>query len=461
MKSYTEWFHILRSFALFLLIAATVSACAEFNSIYRSQPISTRGETSQTAGRVITVDAKQRHLLVAPELDSENKLTKWRMCAEAAPDVFSAYAASLAAKGSKSGGELSFGSSETAATIERTQTVNLLRESMYRTCERYLSGGLEKEQLIVQAARDQRSLVAVLAVEQLTGAIRAKPTIISGPATSASIVDGEKIAELIKEYSGTRDQAKKDLAAASADFDKVKDKGKCADIEKKPEDVADKDWSDCTTAKVTLAQRTADLKVAEDRLDKVLDLANKAVTQLQASTSAGSTQGEALSPNRPSDLAIVAVAQSIEKIVQSPGIDESLMFCIAYFSSFTDPNARARCLAILATRANDDRTARAKLLGIPLAEPVDPVRFSTAAAQGRLYNAFRSLLVAGVKITPVANLPAKMAAFEQAAKTNFQLGNNCKTAAQCEQAIDASDLADAYQSRPGDLEAALSVWSKP
>ena len=91
---------------------------------------------------------------------------------------------------------------QSGATIERTQTVNLLRESLYRTCERYLSGAISKPTLIVQAARDQRAMVTVLAIEQLTRAIRPAATIISAGPTSATVPNTalvELVADLRKE----------------------------------------------------------------------------------------------------------------------------------------------------------------------------------------------------------------------------------------------------------------------
>ena len=175
--------------------ASLVSGCAEFKSIHHSTLVSKDGRA-----QVITVDAKQRHLLMMPDEVKGERGTKWRVCAEAAPDVFSAFATSMGAKGDKSGGSFSLASAETASTIERTQSVNMIRESLYRTCERYASGSISKTTFIIQAARDQRSMIAFLAIEQLTGAVRPKSTIIAGPLTSASTISGGDAAELVKDY---------------------------------------------------------------------------------------------------------------------------------------------------------------------------------------------------------------------------------------------------------------------
>ena len=68
---------------------------------------------------------------------------------------------------------------QTAATIERTQTINLLRESLFRTCERYLSGGMGPAALAIQAGRDLRAIIAVLAIGNSRATTRPPSTVIS------------------------------------------------------------------------------------------------------------------------------------------------------------------------------------------------------------------------------------------------------------------------------------------
>lgn len=348
-----------------LLVATMLAGCADLNSIHRVRTIPDQSQPTQPEAMVLTVDAKQRHLLVNPIIKDPLKpaeAVKWRMCAEAAPDAFSAYAASGALEGNKSGGKAGFSGSETAATIERTQTVNLLRESMYRTCERYLSGAIDKTTFIVQAARDQRSMVAVLAVEQLTGAIKGKSTIISGPGTSASIVDGEQAAKLVQQYSDGLDQAKTKMTAAGAALTAADQKGKCVKNESKPDDVVDADWAACVAAKSSKAQADADNKTAQTRLDKMLDIASDLTNKINAGSSAGTIQSEAFAHRVIGDVAIVAVAAAVQEIAKSPGLDEPLMFCVAKLSTetFTDKAdpILLTCLGIIENRAAQDLKAR-------------------------------------------------------------------------------------------------------
>ena len=174
----------MRNFISLICFAylALLTGCANFNSIHRDNTI------SKKRGEIVFTDAKQRGIITNPlTVKTDGRFTfkdgtevpvniesQIRMCSEAAPDVFSAYALSAAAKASakvaeKSGeGEFSLSSVENASTIARTQTINMLREAMFRTCERYLSGAISQDELIVQSARDQRMIVSTLAIEQLT-----------------------------------------------------------------------------------------------------------------------------------------------------------------------------------------------------------------------------------------------------------------------------------------------------
>lgn len=175
------------------VIGLLASGCANQTTSYRTQRVGGDGPM------IVTVDAQLRHLIMAPETGS-GRANQWRTCSEAAPDVFSAMSASAAAEGSYTSdgtqraarlrGALAI--AQTAATIERTQTINLLRESLFRTCERFLSGGMDRAALAVQAGRDLRAMVAVLAIEQLTRTTRPPSTVISAGPTSVDVSSTEE-----------------------------------------------------------------------------------------------------------------------------------------------------------------------------------------------------------------------------------------------------------------------------
>lgn len=194
------------------VLALLAGGCANQTTAYRTQRL---GDSPM----VITTDAYQRHLLMIPDGAGQ-----WRTCAEAAPDVFSAMSGS-------GGGDLGFNSSgpgteaqarasmavaQSAATAERTQTINLLRESMFRTCERYVNGGIDRATLVVQAGRDWRAMIAILAIEQLTQTGRPASTVISGPATTASVLGGEDARRELEEARGRLTTAQQHKREAEA-----------------------------------------------------------------------------------------------------------------------------------------------------------------------------------------------------------------------------------------------------
>jgi hypothetical protein len=165
--------------ASFLVSIAALAGCgANHHSIYRYQPL------KKYVPAIVSLDAKQRVILVGGANQQSNHSSaaadegSRMFCAEPSPDVFSVLAQSFSGKasgGTGSGGTVSadlgvaFSQAEQGGTIARTQTLNLIREIMYRTCERYLNHGIGAPELSIQAIRDSHDIVDLLAIEQLTG----------------------------------------------------------------------------------------------------------------------------------------------------------------------------------------------------------------------------------------------------------------------------------------------------
>ena len=210
---------ILRGCAIALL-AGTAACTANHHAVFRQ---TTLGGSDD---RIITVDAKQRSILVAGGGSDSDR----RFCAEPSPDVFSVVAQALSAGGSFGQGadpasveaalNAAFSSSEQGSSIPRTQTINMLRELMYRTCERYLSGGYDALELSVQAIRDQRLMVSILAIEQLTGAVTPRPVLIGASGNASAGASSEAIVRL-DEARKARDRAAATYTSASTAYDEV------------------------------------------------------------------------------------------------------------------------------------------------------------------------------------------------------------------------------------------------
>lgn len=238
MNTHTRTSRHIQAALLMTAFALLVSGCARMNSIHRTDHIGKKGNL------ILTTDAKQRSTFVMPidyrmAVDGEGKSERaraiYRICAQPPPDVFSAIASTQGLKAAfghekardEASAEWQQIVNENAATIGYTQTVNVLRDMMYRNCERYMSGAVDEAEFIVQAARDQRAIVHVLAIEQLTGAARTQSAALVSAARAASTgVTGDAVLALDR-ARGETTKARASANAAKADAEKLEPAGPC------------------------------------------------------------------------------------------------------------------------------------------------------------------------------------------------------------------------------------------
>jgi hypothetical protein len=332
--------------------AGSLGGCADLATVYHNRPLG--------AESVITTDAYQRHAFVTT--GPEGQL---RICAEAAPDAFSALSASLAAQGDVTNRTASVTAAlaQSGTAFERTQTVNVLRESMYRTCERYLSGAIDKRMLVVQAARDQRDMVAVLAIEELGEAARNAPAGGASAPLVAAVPDKTAI-DLIADLRSDEKKAKDAQAQAQTKFTTAGGPDKCKAA--RPADnsgaISQADWDKCNAAKTDLDASNAAVTAASTRVDQALSVSGAAAPK--PADAAGAGTGKPLG-----DTAITAIAKAMTDITAASGVDEPLMFCIGYLSYDQPPqNAGTidQCNKIVTQRFINDELSRGKILDVEL-----------------------------------------------------------------------------------------------
>lgn len=296
-----------------------LGGCANF-----TEAISIRKSLDTDAPNAYSISAKQRVILSNPVTDTQGK-KHVRLCAEPAPDVFSVLAASLSAEASAEQGvsqvgaaaRLAGGFSEGASTIERSQTLNLLRETMYRTCERYMSGAIDYAEFIIQAARDQRMAVTVLAIEQLTGVVRGNATALTAIARAS--VDGHPVA-LLADAKKSHDAAKASLMDAAKG---VVDNLDANDCQGKGQDSAADD-----AKKSKFNQACEDYKLAADhygRVAKLSDANARASSELQAFAH----MGDVLKSVGATDQNLLYTVK--ELVAMNDNFPEGLMLCVTKF----------------------------------------------------------------------------------------------------------------------------------
>ena len=220
------------------IIAASIVSCASASSTHYT---ALRELQDDVPARALIVDAKQR-VVVATKVEvtsgsGSSTITRkyTRICAEPSPDALSALAASqgLAFGNSKVDLSTNLALAESAGSIGlRTQSIQLMRDAMFRLCEAYLSDALTDRAFETMLRRFQSSMIAILAIEQLTGTVRSPGVVLSGNAlvgaAELAATYTEKTVEAqqkVTESEVAEEAAKKtsDAAAAAAETKKLTD----------------------------------------------------------------------------------------------------------------------------------------------------------------------------------------------------------------------------------------------
>lgn len=183
----------------FFVILIFTTGCGWWNTAYR--------DFSVDDGSGAMVDIKQRAVVASTIREktehnqgghiSTTTRNQTRVCAEPSPDALSAFAAEIAGKvdvAGKASAELAAAMQESSSFVGlRTQSIQLLRDSFYRLCEGYMNGALSKLDYDLLMRRNQKYMVALLGIEQLTGTIRA-PTVTINTQGNAEV--GPSISKL-------------------------------------------------------------------------------------------------------------------------------------------------------------------------------------------------------------------------------------------------------------------------
>jgi hypothetical protein len=151
----------------------------------------------------LSVDAKQRLVLVGNR-DALDNVPQVRVeCAEPSPDALVARAAAIAAgvdinggSGNASGGgTIGGGISETAASIGiRDHTIQMMRDAYYRMCEAYLNGAISEPSYRNMILNADTFMVVASALQTLGSNPVAAPAAISaGAVTATTGSDGRSV----------------------------------------------------------------------------------------------------------------------------------------------------------------------------------------------------------------------------------------------------------------------------
>lgn len=329
---------------ILVCIVVSISACsANHHSIFRHKKI---GGSSITM-----IDAKQRAIL-SGEITTDGPR---RFCSEPSPDMFTVIAQAFSGGGTFGSSadpkmlelalNTAFSTSEQGATIPRTQTINMLRELMFRTCERHMNGGIGELELPLQAIRDQRLMVSILAIEQLTGAIAPKPLVIGVHGNAESGASGALAAVRL-------DDLYTDLQAKAAaqqkfqkEFDEINSDSKDCDSitaaiakgeESKLTEVLKGKKGKCESSASTLAKAKGEYAEATKHYAEISNVAASGSIPTSARASLMDPKASGGIDRAHSD-AITGVAAAVQDIVKRNfDQDEFLFLCLKVLSKATN-----------------------------------------------------------------------------------------------------------------------------
>ena len=208
-----------------------------------------------------------------PKIGPNGKpVTDLAICAEPSPDALKATAKALGAKLSDKEGLQALFNASTAQSVAsiglRTQTIQLLRDAYYRLCEAYLNDGIDAIAYDVLQRRFQSQIIAFLAVEQLTGAVKADQVALTTAAAGQASTQAELIAEALKGAEKELPQLQEEQAKNEIKLAELKEKGEQLKTakeaaEKKVKENKDKEQADGLQAKATQAKTDFDLNAKE------------------------------------------------------------------------------------------------------------------------------------------------------------------------------------------------------
>ena len=247
--------------ALLLTAFLFINGCADWTHYNKERAL----EVDDT----VFIDAKQRVVYKFARGIGEDSFTG--ICAEPSPDALSALASTLGLDFTLTDkAKLGFSHSlaETAGTIGiRTAAIAALRDIMYRNCEAYAMGAISDVGLESLQRRFTSTMIAILAIEQLTGAVR-PPTIILKGSSSAGSPDA------IVAIVNKTEKAKADHEAAKTAEEKAKGDKEKADKSLTSQEDAKKYLDDNSKIAEKIRDKPEDKRSKEEN-DKLKEFDNK------------------------------------------------------------------------------------------------------------------------------------------------------------------------------------------
>jgi hypothetical protein len=295
------------------------------------------------------IDIKQRAILSGTKPDGKALV----LCAEPSPDALSSLSSQFALDANLKdalAATLSAAQQEAASFVGlRTQTIQLLRDSMYRLCEGYLAGALTQADFSWLSRRYQKYMVALLTIEQLTRVAQA-PTVAH---SASGLASASRAATAIQRDIEAID---KDLTRLGSEKEKLATQK--AEAEKLPKEDATRETKIAAATKALDENAAATKRTGEVRsaLLEGLSSAKGLLASGQATVQVVASTQE----NRPAASAEVtaAIAGITQAVLNQDDLGQ-LCFQVLDGSrgnGTVDAHMKTHCADIIKTRAMSDES---------------------------------------------------------------------------------------------------------
>jgi predicted nucleic acid-binding Zn-ribbon protein len=352
-------------------------------------------------GGSVSMDVKQRVIFSQKRIvkginNAPDKVEKMVVCAEPSPDALTVLGVSgnlNLTDGDKAAGAAA-GLAESGAFVGlRTQSIQLLRDAMYRLCEGYASGAVGESDFAAMQRRYQSTMMGLIAIEQLTRPVVAGQALLTSAAGAQS---GASAGDAAVDKAQQRiDAAKAALLTTQGELDKAQTRAEkaqsmraeitdkiAAERKKKPED---QDAAALTALKDQLS--TAMKEVEDSRLaladarrrneasEEAVRSANGALRAAEARVSASASAGGSLSA------VAASAAQSAEHLTKG---------VVQIVQEINTSYTKDACLALLSDLVKTPETLKALITQEPR-QPTKPSAGVETSVDARISVLFRSL----------------------------------------------------------------------
>lgn len=361
----------------------------------------------------VAIDVKQR--VVFSQSRNDDKRSHVVVCAEPSPDALTVIGVSggfSLSDGTGKSGNAAAALSESGASIGlRTQSIQLLRDAMYRLCEGYAGGAVTATDFAAMQRRYQSTMMGLIAIEQLTGPVVASQAFLkssamgqSGASAGDATVDSaqtkldlasEAVLRAQTELETSQTKVRETRDEIRKEDAKGLDEKRKAEAAKRPVDQTLID-SSTERLKVLAGEERAALNDVSDKKRRLDDAERRrqefkaevtvAKARVSASVAGGGGLGEMARATQGSN---EALANAVTKIVEEINRSYSKDGCLALVTELVkDPVSIQRLANVDTASKVDDKTlAEAEKLVQSAARNLATARAEESFAKGRVESA--------------------------------------------------------------------------